>query len=57
MNVNLLQKIKKSLTWHVRKHHGVPETHESEGNNLTKRRKKIQKKFRLDVIAAVKANM
>ena len=36
---------KKSMTWHVRKHHGVPETHESEGNNLTKRRRKNTKKI------------
>ena len=31
---------KKGLTWHVRKHHNVLESDESEGNNSTKRRRK-----------------
>ena len=36
---------KNCLTWHVRKHHCVLESHQSEGNNSTKRRRKPNKKY------------
>ena len=38
-------KNKKGLTWHVRKHHNVLESDESEGNNSTKRRRKLNYYF------------